>query len=248
MSELTDDVAVVTGGTKGIGRAVAIELADAGATTIATYAHDEDAAAATEALLDEYEQACGVERFDVRDFEAVTAAFSDIREAYGPPSILVNNAGVMRNSLLVRMEPEAWDAVIDTNLTGTFYCMRAAVRAMLREREGRIVNVGSVAAERGWAGQANYAASKAGVVGLTRSAARELGDRSIRVNAVCPGYTDTELFRAEFDDSDGEITDGIPQGRVADPDEIAAAVRFLVGPESSYVTGEILRVDGGLLG
>ena len=119
---------------------------------------------------------------------------------------------------------------------------------MLREREGRIVNVGSVAAERGWAGQANYAASKAGVVGLTRSAARELGDRSIRVNAVCPGYTDTELFRAEFDDSDGEITDGIPQGRVADPDEIAAAVRFLVGPESSYVTGEILRVDGGLLG
>ena len=248
MSELTDDVAVVTGGTKGIGRAIAIELAEAGATTVATYAHDEEAAAETEQRLDAYEQACGVERFNVRDFEAVTTAFADIKETYGPPSILVNNAGVMRNSLLVRMEPEEWDDVIDTNLTGTFYCMRAAVRAMLREREGRIVNVSSVAAERGWAGQANYAASKAGVVGLTRSAARELGARSIRVNAVCPGYTDTELFRSEFDDSEGEITDQVPQDRIADPAEIAAAVRFLVSPNSSYVTGEVLRVDGGLLG
>jgi 3-oxoacyl-[acyl-carrier protein] reductase len=146
------------------------------------------------------------------------------------------------------MEPEAWDTVVDTNLTGTFYCMRAAIRAMLREREGRIVNVSSVAAERGWAGQANYAASKAGVVGLTRSAARELGDRSIRVNAVCPGYTDTALFRSELEGSDETITEQIPQDRIADPDEIAAAVRFLVSPDSSYVTGEILRVDGGLLG
>jgi 3-oxoacyl-[acyl-carrier protein] reductase len=248
VSELTDDVAVVTGGTKGIGRASATELAEAGATTIATYAHDETAAAETEDRLDAYDQACGVERFDVRDFEAVTTAFSDIQEAYGPPSILVNNAGVMRNSLLVRMEPEAWDAVIDTNLTGTFYCMRAAVRAMLREREGRIVNVSSVAAKRGWAGQANYAASKAGVVGLTRAAARELGDRSIRVNAVCPGYTDTDLFRSELEGSDETVTERIPQDRIADPDEIAAAVRFLVSPDSSYVTGEILRVDGGLLG
>lgn len=248
MSELTDDVAVVTGGTKGIGRAIAIELAEAGATTVATYAHDEEAAAETEQRLDAYEQACGVERFDVRDFEAVTTAFADIKETYGPPSILVNNAGVMRNSLLVRMEPEEWDDVIDTNLTGTFYCMRAAVRPMLRERDGRIVNVSSVAAERGWAGQANYAASKAGIVGLTRSAARELGARSIRVNAVCPGYTDTELFRSEFDDSEGEITDQVPQDRIADPAEIAAAVRFLVSPNSSYVTGEVLRVDGGLLG
>jgi 3-oxoacyl-[acyl-carrier protein] reductase len=248
VSELTDDVAVVTGGTKGIGRAIAIELAEAGATTVATYAHDEEAAAETEQRLDAYEQACGVERFNVRDFEAVTTAFADIKETYGPPSILVNNAGVMRNSLLVRMEPEEWDDVIDTNLTGTFYCMRAAVRPMLRERDGRIVNVSSVAAERGWAGQANYAASKAGIVGLTRSAARELGARSIRVNAVCPGYTDTELFRSEFDDSEGEITDQVPQDRIADPAEIAAAVRFLVSPNSSYVTGEVLRVDGGLLG
>lgn len=247
MTDFADDVAVVTGGTRGIGRAVAERLADEGATTVATYAHDDRAAAETERALLECAGACAVRKFDVRDFDAVREAFAGIRDEFGPPSVLVNNAGVMRNGLLVRMDPEAWQEVLDTNLTGTFHCTREAARLMLRAGGGRIVNVASVAARRGWAGQANYAASKAGIVGLTRAAARELGDRSIRVNAVCPGYTDTDLYRSELA-GDDTPPESIPAGRVADPDEIADAIRFLASEEASYVNGEVLTVDGGLLG
>ncbi|MFB6303091.1 MAG: 3-oxoacyl-ACP reductase FabG [Haloferacaceae archaeon] len=242
-----DDVAVVTGGTRGIGRAIAERLAAAGATTVATYAGDDRAAAETERALQESGSECAVRRFDVRDFDAVAAAFGAIRDEFGPPSVLVNNAGVMRNGLLVRMDPGDWHEVLDTNLTGTFHCTREAARLMLRAGGGRIVNVSSVAAQRGWPGQVNYAASKAGILGLTRAAARELGGRSIRVNAVCPGYVDTDLYRSELADADG-VPEEIPADRVADPEEVAEAVRFLAGDESSYVNGEVLRVDGGLLG
>lgn len=248
MTDLDGDVAVVTGGTRGIGRAVAERLARDGATTVATYAHDDRAAAETERALREEGRACAVRRFDVSEFEAVREAFGAIRDDVGSPSVLVNAAGIMRNGLLVRMDPEAWHEVLDVNLTGTFYCTREAARLMVRGDGGRIVNVASVAAQRGWPGQVNYAASKAGVVGLTRAAARELGGRSIRVNAVCPGYTDTDLYRSELAADDGSAPDSIPERRVADPGEIADAVRFLAGEESSYVNGEVLRVDGGLLG
>ncbi|MFB6280865.1 MAG: 3-oxoacyl-ACP reductase FabG [Haloferacaceae archaeon] len=241
------DVAVVTGGTRGIGRAAAERLAAAGATTVATYARDDRAAAEAGRALQDLRGESAVRRFDVRDFDAVAAAFEAISEEFGPPTVLVNAAGVMANALLVRMDPADWRRVIDTNLTGTFHCTREAARLMLRADGGRIVNVSSVAARRGWAGQANYAASKAGVVGLTRAVARELGGRSIRVNAVCPGYTDTDLYRSELGDVE-DVPDAIPAGRVADPDEVAAAVCFLASADASYVNGATLRVDGGLLG
>lgn len=248
MSEFDSDIAVVTGGTKGIGRAVATRLAESGATTIATYAHDDQAAADMADELQAYEPECAVRQFDVSDFEAVSEAFAEIRDDFGPPSILVNNAGVMRNSLLVRMDPEDWETVLDTNLTGMFNCTRVAVRLMLRVgTEGRIVNVSSIAAQKGWAGQANYAASKAGIIGFTRSIARELGGRSVRINAVCPGYTDTELYRTELDEMDEVLIEQIPAGRVADPEEIADVIRFLVTDEASYVNGEVVRIDGGFL-
>ncbi|MDY6818181.1 MAG: 3-oxoacyl-ACP reductase FabG [Halobacteriales archaeon] len=249
MSDFREDIAVVTGGTKGIGRAVATQLAAGGATTIATYAHDDDAAEDTVEKLRSHTAESTVRKFDVSDYDAVSTAFSEINDEFGPPSVLVNCAGVMRNSLLIRMKPEEWQTVLETNLTGTFHCMREAGRLMLREGGGRIVNVSSIAAQRGWAGQANYAASKAGIIGLTRSVARELGGRSIRVNAVCPGYTDTDLYRSELKNAaDDELQlESIPENRIAEPEEIADGIVFLASDNASYVNGAILRIDGGLL-
>jgi 3-oxoacyl-[acyl-carrier protein] reductase len=245
--DMSDDVAVVTGGTRGIGRRVAQRLAANGATTIVTYRHDEDDARDARDALAPYDATTAVRQFDVGDYDAVQTTFDDIEDEYGSISILVNNAGTMRNSLLLRMDPEEWESVISTNLTGTFNCTQRAVRSMLVGDGGRIVNVSSVGGCRGWAGQSNYAASKAGIIGFTRSVARELGGRSIRVNAIAPGYTDTDL--ADELDGDDDITahEDIPAGRVAEPDEIAAGIEFLVSEQSSYVNGEVLRVDGGLL-
>jgi len=241
------DVAVVTGGTRGIGRAVAERLAAAGATTVATYHADEAAAGETRTALATYDAETGVERFDVADADAVEEAFDRVGERFGPPTVLVNNAGIMRNSLLIRMSPEEWSSVIETNLTGTFNCTRVAARAMLRGEGGRIVNVSSVAARRGWAGQSNYAASKAGIVGFTRSVARELGGKGIRVNAVCPGYADTDLYDDLAGDLEGDPADATPQSRPADPEEVADVIAYLASTDASYVTGEVVRVDGGLL-
>lgn len=245
-NELATDVAVVSGGTKGIGRAISEKLLNAGATTVALYANDDDAAEDTEAALEGADSEFAVLKADVATLEEVTGAFEDITQQYGTPSILVNNAGVMQNSLLLRMDPEEWQSVIETNLTGTFNCTRVAARAMLRNGGGRIVNMSSVAAKRGWTGQSNYAASKAGIEGFTRAAARELGDRSIRVNAVCPGYTDTDMLHEEVG-VENVPHDRITTGEVGEPSEIADAVRYLVSDDSSYVNGEVLRIDGGLL-
>lgn len=248
MTRFADDIAIVTGGTRGVGRAVSQHLADAGADVVAIYAHDTAAAAATERALAAADGTVTAKQVDVREFDIVSSAVTEIQDTLGAPSILVNNAGVMRNAVVARMSPADWQTVIDTNLTGTFNCTRAVVRPMLRSGGGRIVNVSSVAAQRGWAGQANYAASKAGILGFTRSIARELRDRSIRINAVCPGYVETDLYDEEQDLDAEAVEDHIPAGRTADPAEVADVVGFLLSDKASYISGEVLRIDGGLIG
>ena len=248
-----DDVAVVTGGTRGIGRAVAERLAAGGATVVATYREDETAAEAAADALAAYPGETTVERFDVADHDAVAATFEAVAERYGAPTILVNNAGTMDNGLLLRMRPEQWERVLEVNLTGTFYCTREAARTMIRrgdrseaDARGRIVNVASVAGQRGWAGQVNYAASKAGVLGFTRAAARELGETGIRVNAVAPGYTDTDLLD-EVRGHESTVEEDTASGRVAAPEEVADVIAFLASDAAAYVNGEVIRVDDGLV-
>ncbi len=251
MTEMDGEVAVVTGGTRGIGRATAEKLAASGAAVVATYHSDEAAAAETLASLESIADPdrVGTRQFDVGDHDAVEAAVAEIVDEYGRPTVLVNNAGIMSNGLLVRMSPEQWERVVRTNLTGTFNCTREATRHMLRGDGGRIVNVASVAAQRGWAGQANYAASKAGVVGFTRSIASELGGKSIRVNAVAPGYTETDMYETELADAEREAVEAeTASGAPASPEEVAEAIAFLASERSSYVNGEVLRVDDGLIG
>ncbi|QIO24859.1 SDR family NAD(P)-dependent oxidoreductase [Haloarcula sp. JP-L23] len=248
---MADEVVIVTGGTRGIGRATAEAFADRQATVVATYHSDETAAAETRAALAERadHDDVGTRQFDVGDHEAVTDAIADVADEYGQPTVLVNNAGIMSNGLLVRMDPEQWEQVMRTNVTGTFNCTRAVARRMLRGDGGRIVNVASVAAQQGWAGQSNYAASKAAIVGFTRSIASELGGKCIRVNAVAPGYTRTDMYEEELSDATAEVVaTETATGEPASPEDVAEAILFLASERSSYVHGEVLRVDDGLVG
>ena len=237
-------VALVTGGSRGIGRAIAVELAPRGPVAVA-YRTGADEAKETLRLV----EAAGGEGIavaaDVRDAAAVDALFSEVEEALGPVAVLVNNAGCRDDALAVRLGDEAWARVLDTNLWGTFACCRRALRPMLRAGWGRIVNVSSIAGLNGNAGQANYCASKAGVIGLTRALAREVARKGITVNAVAPGLVDTDLT-AELDERQRDaLVAAIPAGRTGTPDEVAAAVGFLCTDGAGYVTGSVLPVDGG---
>jgi 3-oxoacyl-[acyl-carrier protein] reductase len=238
--------ALVTGGTRGIGRAIALALARAGAVVTATWAtreHDaEDAGRALAAFGDAH---C-VRRCDVRERAAVIALFAEMKEL-GGTDVLVNNAAIARDALLMLLADEAWDDVLDTNLTGPFLCTRAALRGMIAKRWGRIVNVISPAGLAGKAGAANYAASKGGLLSMTRSLAREVARFGITVNAVCPGLVETPLLDALPAQVRGEMLAQIPLGRTARPEEIADAVVFLTSTAASYITGAMLAVDGGLV-
>lgn len=230
---------LVTGGNRGIGLAIAHAFADAGDKVAFTYRSGEPPAALTE-------RGCLAVKCDITDPEQVEQAYKEIEQAHGPVEVLVANAGVTRDQLLLRMSEEDFSSVIETNLTGTFRVVKRASRAMLRARKGRIVLISSVVGLLGSAGQSNYAASKAGLIGFARSLSRELGSRSITVNVVTPGFVDTDMTRALNDEQRAGIVGQVPMGRYGQPEEIAAVVRFLSSADAAYITGAVIPVDGGL--
>jgi 3-oxoacyl-[acyl-carrier protein] reductase len=231
----------VTGGSRGIGAAISRELSRAGARVGVNFRAGREAAEALAAEIG------GVAvQADVADPEQVTALVSRVEEELGPVGVLVNNAGITRDTLIVRMSDEEWDEVLDTNLRGAFNVCRAVARGMLKRREGAIVNLTSVVGLHGNPGQTNYAASKAGIIGFTKALAKELGSRGVRVNAVAPGYIATELTNVLPEEVRGFILGNTPLGRLGDPEDVAGAVRFLCSDEARFVTGAVLQVDGGL--
>ncbi len=239
-------VALVTGGSRGIGRAVCLELGRRGARVAVNYATRRDAAEETAAAV----QASGGEAIvvggDVGDEQQVAALFEEVEGSLGPVEILVNNAGVTRDGLLLRMGSDAWDAVLSTNLRSVFLCTRAALRGMLRSRWGRIVSLGSVAGIAGNPGQANYAASKAGIIGFTKSVAKEVGSRGITANVVAPGFIGTDMTRDIGEATEAAAMESIALGRFGTPAEVASAVGYLASDEAAYITGQVLVVDGGI--
>jgi 3-oxoacyl-[acyl-carrier protein] reductase len=242
---MTGQTAIVTGASRGIGRCVALALAEAGAEVVVNYARSAEAAEAVVAeILAAGGQAYAL-KADVAEEDAVEAMVKSVLERSGRIDVLINNAGITRDGLLMRMKTDDWQAVINLNLTGVFLCTRAVTRTMLKQKSGRIINITSVVGLMGNAGQANYAAAKAGVVGLTRSAAKEMASRGITVNAVAPGFIATDMTK----DLDAEgILAAIPLGRFGNPEQVAGAVRFLAAdPAAAYITGQVLQVDGGMV-
>ncbi|MBQ9564867.1 MAG: 3-oxoacyl-[Synergistaceae bacterium] len=239
-------LALVTGAARGIGRAIALELAKNGLDVAANYNRSAEEAGE---LVKEIE-ALGVRskafQTDVSDKAQVEAMFKEIRESLGPVEVLVNNAGVTRDGLLMRMKPEDWDAVLSANLSSAFYCTKEAIRDMSKAKWGRVISVTSVVGLIGNAGQANYAASKAGIIGFTKSVAREYASRGITANAIAPGFIETRMTEGLKDDVKAAIAAQIPIGRMGSPEDVARAAAFFAREESAYITGQILAVDGGM--
>ena len=244
-SRLQDQVAVITGASRGIGRAIALALAEEGATIVVNYARSSQAAdEVVEKIKATGGQAIALQA-DVAQAEQVDTLMTTVIEQYGRIDVLVNNAGITRDSLLLRMKPDDWQSVIDLNLTGVFLCTRAVSKGMLKQRSGRIINIASVSGQMGNPGQANYSAAKAGVIGFTKTIAKEMASRGITVNAIAPGFIATDMTH---DLKSDEILKFIPLGRYGQPDEVAGAVRFLAAdPAAAYITGQTLNVDGGMV-
>ncbi|MHB0876367.1 MAG: 3-oxoacyl-[acyl-carrier-protein] reductase [Anaerolineae bacterium] len=240
-------IALVTGGSRGIGRQVALALAAQGADVAVNYRGNQQAADEVCGLIESMGRRALALQADVSDFEAASAVVQKVIETFGRLDILVNNAGLTRDNLVVRMGEEDWDCVVDTVLKGTFACSKAAVRQMMRQRYGRIVNMGSVSGLGGNAGQANYSAAKAGLVGLTKTLAKELGSRNITVNLVAPGFIQTELTAHLPEALVQEAVRQTPLGRLGTCEDVAAAVTFLASDAAAFITGQVLSVDGGLL-
>lgn len=243
---LDGKVAIVTGSSRGIGRAVAVALAKAGASVVINYAGRADAAEQTATMVKEIGGTALVIKTDVADAGQVKAMVDKTVEVFGRLDILVNNAGITRDNLIIRMKDEDWDAVIDTNLKGAFNCCRAAIRPMIKSKNGRIINISSVVGLSGNPGQVNYSAAKAGIIGLTRTLAGEVGSRNITVNAIAPGFITTEMTDGLPTELKEQLTERIPLGRLGAPEEIAGVVAFLCSPDAGYITGQVIAVDGGM--
>jgi 3-oxoacyl-[acyl-carrier protein] reductase len=242
---LENEVALVTGASRGIGHAIALRLGEAGARVVGTSTSEAGAERLSTALASHGCNGRGAV-LDAGSAASVDALMAALEEASELPTILVNNAAITRDTLLLRMKPEDWDAVIATNLTAVYRLSKACVRRMMKERHGRIINLTSVVALIGNAGQANYAAAKAGLLGFTKSLARELASRGITVNAVAPGFIDTDMTRALGEEQRRVLLEQIPLGRLGTPEDVAAAVLFLASPQGAYITGETLHVNGGM--
>jgi 3-oxoacyl-[acyl-carrier protein] reductase len=242
---LENETALVTGASRGIGRAIALALAAAGARVIGTATTAEGAKAFTELLAGQQRVGRGAV-LDAGDHASIDSLLADLDAQEGMPTILVNNAAVTRDTLLLRMKQDDWDDVIATNLTAVFRLSKGCLRQMMKQRRGRIVNIASVVGVTGNPGQVNYAAAKAGVLGFTKSLAREVASRGITVNSVAPGFIDTDMTKALTDEQRGALLGQIPMGRLGLAEDVAAAVLFLASPQASYITGETLHVNGGM--
>ena len=239
---MSENLALVTGGSRGIGKACALHLAQAGYNVVINYAGNEEAAKQTVSELEALGVKAEAVKFDISNHDEAQEAVAKIIEKYGRIDVLVNNAGITRDGLYMRMSKENWDAVINTNLTGAFNVTQPVIKVMMKQRSGAIVNMASIVGIYGNAGQANYAAAKAGLIGFTKSLAKELASRNIRVNAVAPGFVQTDMTKSL---DSAQISEHIPLKRLGDADDIAGAVKFLA-VDATYVTGQVLQVDGGL--
>ena len=242
---LKDKVILVTGAAQGIGAAIVRELGRHGATIVGTGINEKDAERIDAALAEQKIPGRSIV-MDVRDTEQIDAGIAQIEKEYGSIYALVNNAGITRDNLAMRMKDEEWDAVIDTNLKAVFRLCRAVMRGMMKAREGRIINISSVVGYAGNAGQANYCASKAGVAGMSRALARELGSRNITVNCVAPGFIDTDMTRVLEEKQREALAANVPLGRLGQPEDVAAAVAFLTSPGAGYISGTTIHVNGGM--